>query len=90
LRAELDGACTQVRREVVVIALEPVAGDPEARGERVKLLEIRVADEVTPVPERQSRVRVFAQLVDQDGHETRNGDSSHRLSRPKLRKECPF
>jgi hypothetical protein len=45
---------------------------------------------VTPVPERQPRVRVLAQLVDQDGHETRNGDSSHRVSRPKLPEECLF
>jgi hypothetical protein len=55
-----------VRREVVVVALEPVAGDPEPRRELVQLLEAVVADQVAPVPERQPGMRVLAELVDQD------------------------
>ena len=53
-----------------MVALEAMARDADAAGERVQLLEARVADEMAPVPERQRRVRVLAQLVDEDGHRT--------------------
>src|SRR5690349_14295079 len=69
-RAVLHGAGAQVAREVVVVALEAMAGDADAGGERVQLVEARVADQMAPVPERQRRVRVLAQLVDEDGHRT--------------------
>lgn len=68
LRAERDRALAHLRRKVVVVALESVARDPEARREPVQLLEARVADEVAPVREGQARVGVRAQLVDQDRH----------------------
>jgi histidine ammonia-lyase len=64
--AERDRARAQVRRQVVVVALEAMAGYPELRREGVQLLEALVADEVAPVPERQQGVRILAELVDQD------------------------
>jgi hypothetical protein len=67
VRAELQRTGPQMRGQVVVVALEEAARDPELRGERVQLLEGRVGDEVRPVPERQARVRVLALRVAQAG-----------------------
>ena len=68
LGAELDRELAQVRRQVVVIALEAMAGDADLRREGVELVEAVVGHEMAPVPERQPDVRVLAQFVDQDRH----------------------
>ena len=64
--AELHGPPAVVRGHVVVVALEAMAGDAHPGGERVQLVEALVADEMAPVPERQPRMGVIAELVDED------------------------
>ena len=57
-----------VRRQVVVVALEPRAPQPQPRRERVQLLELPVRGHVAPRRERERDAGVLAQLVDQDRH----------------------
>jgi hypothetical protein len=73
--AELDGELAEVGREVVVVALEAMARDPELRRERVQLLEVHVARHVAPVLERQPDVGVLDELVDHHRH-ARQGTSA--------------
>src|SRR3954447_25410704 len=74
------GALAQLRRQVVVVALEALARDAERGRERVELLEALVADHVTPALDRPADVRVLAQLVDQDRHAGRHGGARVRLA----------
>ena len=50
---------------VVVVAVEPAAGDAVRLGERVQLVQVAVADQMRPQP----AVRRPARIVDQDRHE---------------------
>src|SRR3954470_5242246 len=75
--AQRDRPLAHPRRQVVVVALEAVARDPELRRERVQLLERPVHGHVAPALEAVRDVRVLPQRVDENGHESL--DPSWRL-----------